>query len=83
MNRSLMAVASDLTSQPRDKKEVINSEEKATVEVLNSETVGVTEFSVGDAEVSVGVTEVSVEVRSWQENSIDKKTKAQTQTILI
>ena len=47
-----MAAASDLTSQPRDKEEVIAEEEEASVEVADSEVIAEEE------EASVAVAEV-------------------------
>ena len=65
MDRSLMAAASDLTSQPRDKEEVIEEVAEASVEVAASVVIAEEEeasVEVVDSEVTVEVAEASVEV---------------------
>jgi hypothetical protein len=63
MDRSLMAAASDLTSQPRDKEEVIEEVAEASVEVAASVVIAEEEeasVEVVDSEVTVEVAEDSV-----------------------
>ena len=63
MDRSLMAAASDLTSQPKDKEEVIVEAEGASEEVVDTEVTVTVEVEVAlveavDTEVIVIVAEV-------------------------